>query len=230
MDLKDLHDKWLAEKPEGAEHEAEGCPHCNPNLTENPVGGGDMKTYTETEFNEAVQAAVASALTDAQNEITNLKDQVSSLTEAASEAEEKSEVAKIQAELDKAEVRVSAAEEKYNELVAYLQAEADAAAAAAELAEKREARRVAMKEHTSLSDEKIEERLDLWVAMEDEAFEAHLEDLKALSAAKQTEGSNENAGRETAMNNVRNEGANTTASIASEVFGARNRGVDIRNI
>lgn len=188
-----------------------------------------MKTYTETEFNEAVQAAVASALTDAQNEITNLKDQVSNLTEAASEAEEKSEVAKIQADLDKAEVRVSAAEEKYNELVAYLQAEADAAAAAAELAEKRETRRAAMKEHTSLSDEKIEERLDLWVAMEDEAFEAHLEDLKALSAAKQTN-TNENASRETAMNNVRNEGGNTTASIAADVFGARNRGVDIRNI
>lgn len=229
MNLKDLHDKWLAEKPEGATHDAVGCPHCNPDLSTNSDGGGDMKTFTEDEYNEGVQAAVANLKSEADTKIADLESRITALTEAASNAEEQSEIAKVQTELDKAEIRVADAEKRYTDVVAYLQAEADAAAEAVEREEKRDARRSAMKEHTSLSDEKIEERLDLWVAMADEAFEAHLEDLKALSAASREDAGANTGSRETAMSNVRDD-KSSKSSASIDVFSARNAGIDIRNI
>jgi hypothetical protein len=229
MNLKDLHDKWLTEKPEGAEHDEVGCPHCNPDLlNDSSTGGGDMKTYTEEEFNAAVQEAVAALQADADSKIADLEAKLQSMTDAANEAEVLGEVAKVQAELDKAEIRVAEAEKRYNDFVAYLQAEADAAAEAASIAEKRESRRAAMSEHTSLSDEKIEERLDLWVAMADEVFEAHLEDLKAVSAASRETEEETPQIRETAMSNVRE--SDSVHSAAADVFGARNAGINIRTI
>jgi len=229
MDLKELHDKWLSEKPEGAEHDEVGCPHCNPDLTnENSTGGGDMKTYTEDEFNTAVQEAVAPLQADAEAKIADLEAKLQAAADAADEAEVQGEVAKVQAELDKAEVRVAEAEKRYNDVVAYLQAEADAIAEAAALVERREARRTAIKDSTSLSDEKIEERLDIWVALEDEAFEAHLEVLKDLSTASHSESEGSQV-RETAMSNVR-ESSDDNRSAGAAVFGARNAGIDVRNI
>lgn len=229
MELKELHDKWLSEMPEGATHDEVGCPHCNPDITnENSTGGGDMKTYTEEEFTAAVQEAVAPLQAAAEAKIAELEAKLQSAADAADEAEEKGEIAKVQAELDKAEVRVAEAEKRYNDLVAYLQAEVDAAAEAAAIEARREARRAAIKDSTSLSDEKIEERLDIWVALEDEAFEAHLEVLKDLSSASQPESESTQV-RETAMSNVR-DSSNDSKSAGAVVFGARAAGVDVRTI
>jgi DNA repair exonuclease SbcCD ATPase subunit len=232
MNLKELHDKWLAEKPEGAEHDAEGCPHCNPNLSlddDNSTGGGDMKTFTEDEFNTAVQEAVATASADAEAKVADLEAQIQALKDEADEAEAKTEIEKLQAELDKAEIRVSDAEKRYNDLVAYLEAEETAKAEAAELEARREARRAAVKDQTSMSDERIEDRLDAFVAMSDEEFDSYIEDLKVSTAASHEGDANPAIPRETAMSNVR-EQSNGNKSVAADVFGARNAGVDVRTL
>ena len=231
MDLKELHDKWLSAKPEGAAHDEVGCPHCNPDITENSTGGGDMKTYTEDEFNTAAKEAVAplQAEVEAKDKtIAELEAKLQSAADAADEVEVQGEVAKVQAELDKAEVRVAEAEKRYNDVVSYLQAEADAIAEAAAQEARRNARRTAIKDSTSLSDEKIEERLEIWVALDDEAFESHLEVLKDLSSATPA-GSEASAARETAMSNVR-ESSDDGKTAGATVFGARSAGVDVRKI
>ena len=69
--------------------------------------------------------------------------------------------------------------------------------------------------------------------MEDEAFDAVIEDWKAVASTARAE-EDENGETEadvipeTAMSNVRNDDHTATGSVAADVFGARNRGVDVR--
>jgi hypothetical protein len=232
MTLKEQHDQLLLEKPEEANHDAEGCPFCNLELNinnDNSIGGGDMKTYTEEDFTSAVQEAVAPLQAAADARVSELQLEIEELRTTQAQSEIDGQVAEVQADLDKAEVRVAEAERKYDDLVAYLIAEATAVTEAANLEALRETRREAVKQATALSDEVIDQRLDRWVAMDDDSFEAVLEDWKALSAAsRETEEASEASEipRETAMSNIREH--STSGSVASEVFGARNAGVDVR--
>ena len=189
-----------------------------------------MKTYTEEEFTAAVQEAVAPLQTAADAKVAELQSELEAVKAHQAKDEAEGQIAEVQAELDKAEIRVAEAERKYDELVAYLAAEAETVAEAARREERRDGRRSAIKEGTSLSDDVIEARLDRWVAMSDEDFDAHLEDLKALSTASREPSEDTEIPRETAMSNVRNDDTPTTSSVAKSVFGARNAGVDIRNI
>lgn len=230
MTLQEQHDQLLLEKPEEANHDTEGCPFCNLELNiDNSIGGGDMKTYTEEDFTSAVQEAVAPLQAAADARVSELQLEIEELRTTQAQSEIDGQVAEVQADLDKAEVRVAEAERKYDDLVAYLTAEAIAVTEAANLEALRETRREAVKQATALSDEVIDQRLDRWVAMDDESFEAVLEDWKALSAAsRETEEASEASEipRETAMSNIREH--TESGSVASEVFGARNAGVDVR--
>jgi hypothetical protein len=235
MILKEYHDLLLNEKPETADHVAEDCPFCNENANsinhnDYSIGGGDMKTYTEDEFTAAVTEAVAPLQAAAETKVAELQSEIEELRTSQARTELEGQIADLQANLDKAEIRVAAAEAKYDELVAYLDAEAAAVEQAALVQARREARREAVKTAAPFADEYIDANLDRWVAMEDDAFEAVIEDWKAVaSTARSEEDENGEAEAipETAMSNVRN--AHTVnGSVAADVFGARNRGVDVR--
>jgi len=229
MTLKEQHDKLLAEKPEGAVHDADGCPICNPNLELDSDGGGDMsKTYTEEEFTAAVQEAVAPIATEAEAKVAELQAEINGLKATIAQTEVAGHVAELQAELDKAEIRVAEAQAKYDELVAYLGAEAAAAEETARREALRDSRRAAVREASRLTDDYIESRLDSWVDLDEAAFESMLEDWKSVaSASSETASENNELVRETAMSNVRDDSHEAGVSVA-DLFNARNHGIDIR--
>jgi hypothetical protein len=137
-------------------------------------------------------------------------------------------VAELQSDLDKAEVRVAEAQAKYDELVAYLDAEAATAAETARRESLRDLRRAAVREASRLSDEYIESRLDSWVELEEAAFESMLEDWKSVASASSEIASDNELVRETAMSNVRDDSHVETGTTVADLLGARNRGIDIR--
>jgi hypothetical protein len=236
MILQEFHDLLLEQKPENAVHDAETCPFCNENASENSnndysIGGGDMKTYTEDEFTAAVTEAVSPLQAAADAKVAELQTEIDELRTSQARSEVEGQIADLQADLDKAEIRVAEAERKYDELVAFIEAEAAAAEQAALVELRRSERRDAVKSAAPFADDYIDANLDRWVAMEDEAFEAVIEDWKAVSAtARQSDEVAEEASEviaETAMSNVRNED-HSAGSLASTVFAARSHGVDVR--
>jgi hypothetical protein len=231
MTLKEQHDELLANKPEDAVHDADACPYCNPQTTnEDSDGGGDMKTYTEEEFTAAVQEAVAPVKAEADAKVSELKAELEANKADAAKSEAEGKIVEMQADLDKAEVRVAEAQAKYDDLVAFLNAEAAAAEEQAHREARRESRRAAIQEASRLSEDIIESRLDRWVEMEDAAFEAMLEDWQSVATASaETPVAEVTAPLETAMSNIR-EDNRSTKSVASEVLGLRNSGIDIRNL
>lgn len=233
LTLKERHDQHLAQMPEGAVHDTDGCSICNPDLSvdENSTGGGDMKTYTEEEFNAAVAEAVAPLKAAAEAKVTELQSELDGLKASQAATEAEGRVAELQVELDKAEIRVADATKKYDDLVAFLEGERAAAAEAAEQAARSEARAEVLKASTPLADEKVAEIVDRFIAMDDEAFSAIVEDYKAVSAAApagEQASEKEEIPAETAMSNVRDEQA--TEKGFGSVFSARNHGVDVRSI
>jgi DNA repair exonuclease SbcCD ATPase subunit len=236
MILQEFHDLLLEQKPESADHDAENCPFCNENVSEisnndYSIGGGDMKTYTEDEFTAAITEAVAPLQAAADAKAAELQAEIDELRTSQARSEVEGQIAELQADLDKAEIRVAEAERKYDELAAYLEAEAAAAEQAALVEARRAERREAVKSAAPFADDYIDANLDRWVAMEDEAFDAVIEDWKAVTAtARQSDEVVEEASEvipETAMSNVRNED-HSAGSLASTVFAARSHGVDVR--
>jgi DNA repair exonuclease SbcCD ATPase subunit len=240
MILKEFHDLLLEQKPESAEHDEDNCPFCNEGIDHDhddtqdnsnySIGGGDMKTYTEDEFTAAVTEAVAPLQAAAEAKVAELQSEIDELRTSQARPEVEGQIAELQADLDKAEIRVAEAERKHDELVAYLEAEAAAAEQAALVELRRSERRDAVKAAAPFGDDYIDANLDRWVAMEDEAFDAVIEDWKAVSASsRQATDEVEEAAEvpaETAMSNVRNE--DHGGSVAASVFAARNHGVDVR--
>lgn len=181
MSSRELHDRWLEQRPEGASH-PEDCPFCleaKANLT---GGAGDPmsdKTYSESE----VQAQIALAT-------KALEDQIRDLEAKDLEAETEAKVAEatvaLQAELDaaKAELDVKVAElaganQKIEDIDAYLSAE-KAEKEEAEAAEARKTERVEkVKENASFTDEYVAEHAERWAKMSDEDFEGLIDNLKA---------------------------------------------------
>ena len=229
MTIQELHDEMLKNMPEGASHDAEACPLCNPNTTFNSIGGGDMKTYTEDEFTAAVHEAVAPLQAEAEATVAALQAELDELKTEAAKSEVEGQIAEVQAELDKAEIRVAEAERAYADLVSYLEAEVAAAEQAALVEARREARRTAVKEASLLGDEYIDSKLDRWVAMDDESFEAMLEDWKTVSSSSRETVKEASADLplETAMSTVRDIDPGS-ASLTADVLGARNAGIDVR--
>jgi len=241
MILKEFHDLLLEQKPESAEHDEENCPFCNEegddqnhdehkdNSNDYSIGGGDMKTYTEDEFTAAVTEAVAPLQAEAAAKVAELQAEIDELRTSQARSEVEGQIAELQADLDKAEIRVAEAERKHDELVAYLEAEAAAAELATLVELRRSERRDAVKAAAPFSDEYIDANLDRWVAMEDEAFDAVVEDWKTVSSSTRQDDVVEEAAEvpaETAMSNVRNE--DHGGSVAASVFAARGHGVDVR--
>jgi gas vesicle protein len=236
--LKEQHDRLLADKPDGVEHDAATCILCKPDaITNGPkdisTEGGDMKTYTEDDFTQAVEAAVEAAVRPLQTELDAVKaSQAQGEVDAqvtAIKAELEQKIGELQSELDKAELRVSEATKERDDIVAYLEAEANAVAEAAKLEEVKSARLEVIKEAASFTDQYIADNLDRWVAMDEDSFASVVEDWKSIStpAPKETATTDLKAPLETAL---KNESNTTTVSDAALVFGAREHGINIRNL
>jgi hypothetical protein len=230
LSLREQHDLLLEQIPEGAIHDTEGCPFCSPDLSANSDGGGDMKTYTEDEFTTAVQEAVAPIQAAAEAKVNELQSELDGLKVTQAKGEAEGRIAELQVELDKAEINLTNANAKYDELVAYLESVEAAKVEAAAQEALRETRAAALAESTPLAQERIAEIVDRFIAMDDESFAALVEDYKTVSSAstKETEETSVDIPRETAMSNVRDE--NSSSKGYASVFAARNTGNDIRYI
>lgn len=194
----------------------------------------NTRMFTEDELTSAVQEAVAPVKAEldalhaslAEGEVENRIDAI--------RAETETHVAELQAKLDAAEIRANEAEAARDEVFAWLRAEADAVAAAAEHAERTEARLALVKDSANFSDEYVAENIDRWVAMDDESFAALVEDWKAVQTAARA--SHEDADLagipvETAMDTARTTTTTTGSdSVVGEVFNLIRQGVDPRTI
>jgi alkanesulfonate monooxygenase SsuD/methylene tetrahydromethanopterin reductase-like flavin-dependent oxidoreductase (luciferase family) len=192
-----------------------------------------MKTYSEDELISAVNEAVAPLLA----ELTSLREKESQeqveARIAEAEAAAAAKATEIQNQLDAAELRATEAEKARDDVLAWLQAEAQAIEEATLVESLREARRDAVKQlATAFTDEQIEAKLDRWVAMDEDTFEEFLEGLKVVSAAS-------TASREslpvaipveTAMSHTRNTTTQGSSSAVGELFELLKSNVDPRTL
>lgn len=231
-ELRKAHDALLKGKPEEAVHDEEACPFCNDKLIANynPTEGGDMN-YTEEEFNAAVADAVVAAVTSVQAELDSLR---ASLAEeevdtrvAEAKAEGDARVAELQSELDDAGVKLAVAEQIVADISSFLEAEAEAAALAIEIEDRKVTRRAAIAEIVKFDEAHIEANIDRWAEKSDEDFADLLEGWKAIASKPvQSEESTEITEiPETAMSHTREE--SKSASPFTDVLNARLNGVDI---
>lgn len=185
-------------------------------------------TYTESDLEAAVAAAVEEALAPFQEEAA-----LEALAKAFADAETplKERIAELELALDTATLRAEKAEGDYTSLVAYLdelKAQADAEAALVAL---RESRRDAVKD-LGFSEDYIEARLDKWVALDEDSFSELLDGWKAVASKKvETESTTDTASipATTAMKASREDDGDRFAAIR-EVSRLGLRGVNIRTL
>lgn len=193
------------------------------------------KTFSEAEVEVLVQAKVAEATAALSEELSKFRsdEQVAEweakIAEAQADAEAK--VADLQLKLDESEIRATAAETKYDELMAYLETEKETAEAAAAFDALREERKNAVAELKAFSEEYVEEHADRWAGMSEEIFEASLADYKAL-AEKSSSSSEENESgstKKTALQATRSDEGKGTSKVAA-LLALRAEGVDPRQL
>lgn len=180
MDLKQEHDRLLAEIPAGVKHDIETCPICTADTDE----GGDMstiKTYTQEELDVALQVAITPLQTRIE-ELAGLEQvKVVEAKVADAVAPLNDQISELQKTLDTTTARAEAAEKNHSELVSKIEADE----AATEVATQREAvkaeRLALVKEAASFKDEYIDSNIDRWVDMSEEAFTACVDDWKAVA-------------------------------------------------
>lgn len=191
MTARAIHDRLLAEKPEGASHDEEQCPFCTSeedSQEENVSEAIFTQEQHEQLLASAVEKAEAEATTTADAELLTLNQRVETLEAEQTSRDER--IAELEAEITKRDEE-------------------------ARLAEVAEARLEKVKEVASFTDEQLEARKQKWAALPDEDFEALLEDFKAVSAPPappKREQSKFNPARETA-------GDNDSAEILKSFFG-----------
>jgi len=140
-----------------------------------------VSEYTENDLKEAVEAAVAEALAPFREEAA-----LDTLAKAFEDAKAPlaEQVKTLQDELDSTTLRAAKAEADYAELVTMLEAAKAEAEEAAAIAERRDARREAVKD-LPFEAAHVEANLDRWAAKSDEDFEELLDGWKAVMAKKE---------------------------------------------
>lgn len=225
--LKERHDQMLAQKPDGVDHDAANCVFCNPE-SDIPQGG-DMTTYTEEQLAAAIKEAVApiQAELDALR-ASHAEDEVEARVSAV-KSELEAQIEELQRSLDAAEIKATSAESERDEVLAWLEAEAQAQAEAAEREARKSERLEVIKEAACFSDDHIERNIDRWVAMSDEDFTALVEDYKTLASASQASRETLPTGvpAETAINHTRTT-SNPGSSALSELHELMSQGIDPR--
>lgn len=230
--LKEQHDQLLKDAGDDVEHDAASCVFCDSEI--DPEEGGDKmteKTYTEDDFTQAVQAAVAPIQAAAEAKVSDLQKQVDDLTNEKAKGEIDSQIDEVQKSLDAAVLSKQALEEELANVKAYLEAEKVAADEAAAIEARRSDRTEKIDEIPFPEGYLSEARIEKVLALSDEDFEAQLEDWKALVPAK-AELAESDADKkvltETAMNNEQASGK-SELSVA-DILGVRQHGIDIRDL
>lgn len=226
--LEQLHAGLLAEIPEGVEHVTDDCPFCNPNIGKDLPQGGEMtKEYSQEELDAAVAAAIQpiqAALEDLKKsqEETEVDSRIATV-----KAELETKISELQAELDSAVLRAAEAEKTHSEFVAALDALKAEEDAAVEVARRKDERLVTVREVASFPDDYLEANADRWAELDVEAFDALINDWKAISSAKK----DDTGGvipKVTAMVASRNDDGNKSA--LAEVLEWNLRGIDPRTL
>lgn len=164
---RELHDQLRAALPENAEC-IDDCPYC----TDPEVASAreDKKVSDEKVYDQATMDAL-------------LADARSKASEEA-KAETADEIERLKAEVQEKDEALAKAEAEAEEL----RQEIEDAKEQARLEALADERASLVKEASDLSDEKIEERKSAWAEMEEAAFSALLEDLKAAREAASENG------------------------------------------
>jgi septal ring factor EnvC (AmiA/AmiB activator) len=184
--LKELHDRLLDEKPEGAVHETDGCPFC----TAMEESADDM-TYTEDELKAKVDEAVQAAIQERDAKIADLSaaQQTSETAKAVADAiaAKDTELADLRGELDKAVLEAANAKAERDGVVAWLEGEKAAGEQREAAAARKDTRLSKLKEVAQFPDAYLEQNADRFAAMSDEEFESRCAEYAALSG-KSTNG------------------------------------------
>ncbi len=228
--FQEIHDEWLAQKPEGALHTPDSCPFC----VESPTNGLE-------EGKQVADESVA-ALQSKDEEIVKLSAQVADLLAQANEsaveakiaearAEGETKVAELQAALDTAVLEAEKAKSDHAELVAMLETAAKEAEEAAGRDARWAGRLEQVKESASwFTDEQVAERQERWTAMSDDEFASLITDFKVATAAKPAPAAGSGPiTPATAL--VASAGpAGTARSLLADVMLLREQGVDVRKV
>lgn len=228
-------------EPEKAEHIVSDCSFCVESETAELIKeGGEpvSKTYSEEEFNSAVKAAVDEATAPlvaklAEVDASKAQEQADARI-AELEAEHANAIDALKGELDTVKVEAVAHEQKYNDVVSYLEAEKAAADEAAAIEARKSERLAAVKEVAALDDEYVADNIDRWASMSDEDFGALTASWNAVKATVKTveAGSEELPSElpaESAMHNGGGE-AGSKRPAYKEVIGQRALGIDVRTL
>lgn len=184
--LKELHDRLLAERPEGVSHNEAACPLClmgasnnGGNPTSQPEGGL-MTTFTKEQVDAAIAEAVTKATAPLQEKIATLEtaSEESKVGSAVAEAVEplQAQIATIQAELEAAVQAQKVAEDAKAETDKFW-AEAIEKAEAEKVAAARKDERLAkVREVANFPEEFITKNADRYAAMSDDEFNARVEE------------------------------------------------------
>lgn len=184
-ELKELHDRLLAEMPETETHET--CSLCN----YKPEGDTQMTTTPEEQLQaiaDAVEAAVAEATAPLNEKIATYEaaaqetEAGKAVAEAVAPLEEK--IGELQGQLDEAANAKGAAETELANVLAYLETEKEEADRQAEIASRRDDRIAKLQEHTNFDEAYLMEHADRFAAMSDEDFEARLAEFAAAGVKK----------------------------------------------
>lgn len=215
--LKGLHDKLMAEMPEGASHDEDSCPLCAMESVNDSEGetfddqpeGGSMsdKTFTQDELNAAVEKAVADATSDLQAKLAehdaNAQQSAIDQAVAAAKAESDGVIEELQAKLDAAVLEAANEKKAREELEAKIEADAKAEEEAAALEARKEDRVKAVAEVADFPAEYVTENASRWAGMDDEQFAKYVDDLKVVA---KKDGSLAESHKTTAMLASREEG------------------------
>lgn len=223
---------------EKAEHLGSSCGLCVGSETAalNNEGGEPVsKEYSDKEIDALIKAAVDEATAPLEAKLAEVESSEAQKEVDAKianlEAEHAQAIDALKAELDTALVAASANEQKYEDVVAYLEAEKAAADEAAALAERKEARLAAVKEVASFDDEYVDANIDRWAGLSDEDFEALTASWDAVKATVKPAGEElpSNLPAESAMAAGGGQAGGKTPAW-KEIIGQRSLGVDIRTL
>lgn len=230
--LRKEHDELLAKKPESAVHDEENCMFCNG--SDNSEEGGDMKTYTEEEFNKAVAAAVAPVQAELETLKSNLAEGEVEDRVAEAKAEAERQINEAQNEVAEAKAAQSVAEKALEDTLAYLDEVHKEEVAAQEREALRTSRREAIEELALYDADFIDSKIDFWTSLSEDDFAALVESIKvtvekAAEKAK-SDGQGDDNGS-TVLDSTRNDVASAQGKDdLMDVLGARATGFDIRSI
>lgn len=232
--LKELHDAVLEAKSDVSTHDADDCPICTPSVapeTSADAEGGSV-TYTEEELKAAVDAAVAELTTKVQELEAAQKTSEIDAQVAEVKADLEGQIAELQNTIDTLTVERDAARQEFADFKTELEQYAAEEAAAAELARVRAERIEKVKEVASFSEERIEERADVWASMSEEAFEALLADWREVAAAsgKPASKKDDELPEGTAMTASRETKGSGESALRTVVRDFRSKGVDPRTL